>query len=89
LLVLPHIYYLERKRIMQKKKVKQSSIFPEPEIYGTATVGTKGQIVIPKSVREKYKIKTGDKVILFGSNAEVIAVVKADKVNELLKSISK
>ena len=74
---------------MKKEIKKQSNLFPEPEVYGTATVGTKGQIVIPKSVREKYKIKTGDKVILFGSNAEVIAVVKADKVNELLKSISK
>jgi len=30
--------------------------------YGTATVGTKGQIVIPAEAREELKIKEGDKV---------------------------
>lgn len=38
-----------------------------PVLYGTATVGTKGQIVIPIEARERLKIKSGDKVVMIGS----------------------
>ncbi len=71
-----------------KAKKESKNLFPQPEIFGTATVGIKGQIVIPKEVREKYKIKTGDKLILFGGNSEVIAVIKSDRVNQILKDIT-
>ena len=37
-----------------------------PVFYGTATVGAKGQIVIPVEARERIKIKTGDKVVIVG-----------------------
>jgi AbrB family looped-hinge helix DNA binding protein len=33
------------------------------ELMGTVTVGPKGQVVIPVEVREKMKIKSGDKLI--------------------------
>lgn len=33
------------------------------ELMGTVTVGPKGQVVIPVEVRDKMKIKPGDKLI--------------------------
>ncbi|KKR05519.1 MAG: Transcriptional regulator [candidate division WS6 bacterium GW2011_GWF2_39_15] len=69
------------------KKVKRSSVV-EPEFYGTATVGTKGQIVIPNEVRKRYDIKTGDKLVIFSGEGGVIAIMKSDKLNDLLKGIS-
>lgn len=36
-------------------------------LYGTATVGTKGQIVIPSEAREELGIETGDKLYIAGS----------------------
>jgi AbrB family looped-hinge helix DNA binding protein len=36
------------------------------KLYGTATVGSKGQIVIPAQAREALGIKTGDKLYVAG-----------------------
>lgn len=36
----------------------------------TVTVGTKYQVVIPKKVREKLKIKPGDKISIGAKNKE-------------------
>lgn len=41
--------------------------FMPPTIYGTATVGTKGQIVIPAEAREAFNIQPGDKLLIMGS----------------------
>lgn len=38
----------------------------ECNFYGSATVGVKGQIVIPQEAREALNIKTGDKLIIIG-----------------------
>ncbi|HSE29175.1 MAG TPA: AbrB/MazE/SpoVT family DNA-binding domain-containing protein [Candidatus Saccharimonadales bacterium] len=38
----------------------------ECSFYGSATVGTKGQIVIPQEAREALNIQTGDKLIIIG-----------------------
>jgi AbrB family looped-hinge helix DNA binding protein len=39
----------------------------DKKLYGTATVGTKGQIVIPADAREELGIKTGDRLYVVGS----------------------
>ena len=43
---------------------------------GSATVGAKGQIVIPQVVREMFGIKPGDTVILLADKEKGIAIVK-------------
>lgn len=40
----------------------------------TATVGEKGQIVIPKQAREIFGIKPGDTLILLGDEKRGIAI---------------
>ncbi|WBY63964.1 AbrB/MazE/SpoVT family DNA-binding domain-containing protein [Thermocaproicibacter melissae] len=40
----------------------------------TATVGQKGQIVIPKEAREMFDIKPGDTLILLGDKQLGIAI---------------
>lgn len=37
-----------------------------PTLFGTATVGPKGQIVIPIEARQRLGIKPGDKVVVVG-----------------------
>lgn len=37
-----------------------------PTLFGTATVGPKGQIVIPIEARHRLGIKPGDKVVVVG-----------------------
>ena len=40
----------------------------------TATVGEKGQIVIPKQARDIFGIKPGDTLLLLGDDARGIAI---------------
>ena len=50
---------------------------------GSATVGAKGQIVIPQVVREMFDIKPGDTVILLADKEKGIAIVKDEFLDEL------
>ena len=47
---------------------------PEGKNAWTATVGEKGQIVIPKQARDIFGIKTGDTLLLLGDEKRGIAI---------------
>ena len=47
---------------------------PEGKYAWTATVGEKGQIVIPKQAREIFGIKAGDTLLLLGDEKRGIAI---------------
>ena len=47
---------------------------PKGKYAWTATVGEKGQIVIPKQARELFGIRPGDTLILFGDVKRGIAI---------------
>ena len=48
--------------------------YPEGKYAWTVTVGTKGQIVIPKEAREIFGIQPGDHLILLGDTSRGIAI---------------
>lgn len=50
------------------------------DLAGTATVGPKGQVVIPAEIREKMSIKPGDKLIVLyiGEKRSVAFIREAD-----------
>ncbi len=47
---------------------------PKGKYAWTATVGEKGQIVIPKQAREIFDIKPGDTLLLLGDEERGIAI---------------
>lgn len=50
-------------------------------VFGMVKVGDRGQIVIPKSAREIYKINSGDKLIVVGDQRGIaIAKIKEHKI---------
>jgi len=55
------------------------------QLTGSVTVGTKGQVVIPKDVRELLDIKEGDKLMVFTKHDKAIGLVKSDDLGEFLK----
>ena len=60
-------------------------------LFGTVTVGERGQIVIPKQARDTFGIEPGDSLLVFGDEAQGIAITKAedfiDRVSALLRAI--
>lgn len=47
---------------------------PKGKYAWSATVGEKGQIVIPKQARELFDIKPGDTIILLGDTKRGLAI---------------
>ena len=54
---------------------------------GICKVGEKGQIVIPKEVRNMFDIKSGDSVIVLCDKERGIALLKADVIENLTDTI--
>lgn len=56
-------------------------------MFGTVTVGEKGQIVIPVKARKIFNIKPGDDLLILGDIEQGLAVVKSDVFLNMLESI--
>ena len=51
---------------------------PQDKFLSTVRVGDKGQIVIPKEVREMFEIEPGDSLMLMADKERGIAIVGFD-----------
>jgi len=61
----------------------------DKKLFGTATVGTKGQVVIPADAREAFDIKTGDRLYVVGSSkAGWIGFLKEDQLRVLVEHLT-
>lgn len=60
---------------------------PRGKYAWTATVGEKGQIVIPKQARELFNIKPGDTLLLLGDKQLGIAIPPKSEFELLGKRI--
>lgn len=56
-------------------------------IFGTVTVGDKGQIVIPVKARRLFHIEPGDDLLLLGDINSGLALVRADLFLEVAKQM--
>lgn len=73
------------KHILAKAKGKR--------VFGTAKVGDRGQIVIPKEARELFNIKPGDTLLILGEEDTGLIVSRPDVLssiaNQLFNSVAK
>lgn len=61
----------------------------DKELFGTATVGTKGQVVIPADARDALGIKTGDRLYVVGSRSkQVVGFIKEEQLREMLEHLT-
>ncbi|MDO5399810.1 MAG: AbrB/MazE/SpoVT family DNA-binding domain-containing protein [Eubacteriales bacterium] len=59
----------------------------ENRYAGTVTVGAKGQIVIPKEVREMFGIQPGDALILLADRDRGIALPPKEMFREVTDKV--
>ena len=67
------------KHILGKRKQQQ--------VFGTAKVGDRGQIVIPKEAREFFGIKPGDTLLILGKSETGLIVTKPETLTNLANQI--
>ena len=54
--------------------------FKENHFFGRVKVGERGQIVIPKEARDKFNIKPGDSLVVFGRDKNEKLIILKEKV---------
>ena len=63
----------------------------QKKLYGTATVGTKGQIVIPVDAREELDINVGDRLYVIGSQEKgkgMIGLLKEETLEKFIEQLN-
>lgn len=60
---------------------------PKRHIFGTAKVGEKGQIVIPKQARALFGIQSGDTLLILGDEQTGIIVTKPEVIRDAANQI--
>ena len=53
----------------------------------TATVGTKGQIVIPKEARDVFGIRPGDTLVILGDPERGLAIPPKEQFGEWINAV--
>ena len=56
-------------------------------VFGTAKVGDRGQIVIPKEARDLFGIKPGDTLLILGDEEMGLIVSRPEVLNDLANKI--
>lgn len=67
--------------IHSDEKIGKTKIVPAPigkHLWGTVTIGSKGQIVIPKNARDTFDMKEGDRLVVLGDESQGIALIKTE-----------
>ena len=56
-------------------------------VFGTAKVGDRGQIVIPKEARELFGIKPGDTLLILGEELTGLVISRPEVLSDLASKI--
>lgn len=55
----------------------------EMTFFGSATVGERGQIVIPAEARAAFKLEKGEKLLVLGMRGEAIVLQKVSAIKQM------
>lgn len=56
-------------------------------VFGTAKVGERGQIVIPKEARDLFGIRPGDTLLIIGEEAKGLIVSRPELLTDLADQV--
>lgn len=58
------------------------------KLYGTATVGSKGQVVIPADAREDLNLKPGDRLYVVSAGNGGVVFLKEEMLEDIVAKMS-
>lgn len=73
------------KKTTQKEFIKKCHT--DHKLYGTTTIGSRGQIVIPATARKDLNIKTGDQFVVTGKFGKILGLIKTDDLDSFIAMI--
>ena len=59
----------------------------QDKLYGTATVGARGQVVIPADARKDLGLIPGDQLMVMGKFGKALGLIKTDQMESFVKVI--
>lgn len=58
------------------------------KLYGTATIGSKGQVVIPADAREDLGLKAGDRLYVVSAGDAGVVFLKEEMLEDIVAKMS-
>jgi AbrB family looped-hinge helix DNA binding protein len=58
------------------------------QFYGAATIGERGQVMIPAEARRAMDLKKGEKLLVFGMGCDMITFSKLSKIEQFESHLS-
>lgn len=59
------------------------------KLYGTTTMGVRGQVVIPAQARKELKLNPGDQLVVMGKFGKVLGLMKTEEMSSFVETIMK
>ena len=61
-----------------------------PKVFGSTTVGPRGQVVIPVNARKEMGIDVGTTLLVFGGpHGQGLVLLKVDAIEQMMSMVSK
>ncbi len=88
---LAEVYGVTIDSLMKTTTVDGKGMIPPPQtgknIWGSVAINDKGQLVIPKAVREKFGLTGGQRLVVLTDDKEGIALIPAELFEGKMKKI--
>lgn len=62
-------------------------LIAKDKLYGTTTVGAKGQVVIPAEARKDLRIKPGDHLLVLSKHGKALGLIKSEDLKEMIETL--
>ena len=66
---------------------RHKKMLERDKVYGTTTIGTRGQVVIPAKARHDLQLKPGDRLIVLGKFGKALGRMKTEELAEFAAMI--
>ena len=88
---LADLYGVTLDSLISTTTIDGKSVIPPPQagknIWGSVIINERGQLVIPKAVRERFGLNGGDRLIVLTDDQDGIALVPAERFEEKMKEV--
>lgn len=72
-----------------KKHPSPSTAFCPPDFMGTTVVGERGQVVIPKEVRDNLELKAGSRLVVLQHPKGGIIMLPLEQMRDVMDTMTK